>query len=148
MNQLSNAGTGVSAQDERAITAVLIAYAAGIDQRDWPLLQSCFTVDCEVDYGDFGNWHGAAAITAFMKEAHAICGPTLHRISNIDIRSNGSGVCVRSYVDALLMPQVAGGPVHRGIGYYDDRFVRTGSGWQIARRQFNAVLLDGNGANR
>ena len=142
MNQLSNAGTGLSAQDERAIAGVLIAYASAIDQRDWPLLQSCFTADCAADYGDFGKWHGASTITAFMKEAHAICGATLHRISNIDIRSHGGTVSVRSCVDALLMPQVTGGPVHRGIGFYEDQFVRTGSGWQIARRQFNAVLID------
>ena len=35
-----------------------------------------------------------------------------------------------------------GGPTHRGIGYYDDQFTRTGNGWQIARRQFHAVLLE------
>jgi len=142
MNQFGQTGTGLSAQDERAISAVLIAYATGIDQRDWSLLQSCFTADCEADYGEFGKWHGAQAITAFMKEAHAICGATLHRISNIDIRSHSGTVSVRCYIDALLMPQIAGGPIHHGIGYYDDQFVRTGSGWQIARRQFNAVLLD------
>jgi 3-phenylpropionate/cinnamic acid dioxygenase small subunit len=142
MNQLSNAGTGLSALDERSIAAVLIAYATGIDQRDWHLLQSCFTPDCHADYGAFGKWHGAHAITAFMKEAHAICGVTLHRITNIDIRSQGGVVSVRSYVDALLMPQIAGGPIHRGIGSYDDQFVRTGNGWQIARRQFNAALID------
>lgn len=142
MNQLSNVGTGLSALDERAIAAVLIAYATGIDQRDWPLFQSCFTPDCEADYGAFGKWHGAHAVTAFMKEAHAICGTTLHRITNIDIRSHGGMVSVRSYIDALLMPQIAGGPVHHGIGTYEDQFVRTGSGWQIARRQFNAIFLD------
>ena len=142
MNQLSNAGTGLSAQDERAIAAVLLAYATGIDQRDWRLFHSCFTVDCEAEYGQFGHWQGANAITAFMKEAHASCGPTLHRISNIDIRSQDNTVKVRSYVDALLMPQIENGPIHRGIGIYDDQFVRTGSGWQIARRKFNAVLID------
>ena len=33
MNQAVRVGTGLSAQDERAISAVLIAYATGIDQR-------------------------------------------------------------------------------------------------------------------
>ncbi|KUR76707.1 nuclear transport factor 2 family protein [Novosphingobium sp. Fuku2-ISO-50] len=146
MNQLGNAGTGLSAQDERAIAAVLVAYASGIDQRDWRLFHSCFTPDCEADYGQFGHWHGAHAITAFMKEAHAICGATLHRITNIDIRSHNGSVHVRSYVDALLMPQIEGGPIHRGIGTYDDQFARTANGWQIARRQFNVVLIDQVGA--
>lgn len=142
MNQISNAGSGLSAQDERAISAVLVAYATGIDRRDWQLFHTCFTGDCQTDYGRFGRWQGAHAITAFMKETHAACGPTLHRISNIDIRSTAGIVNVRSYVDAVLMPTIVGGAVHRGIGWYDDQFVRTGSGWQIARRHFNAILID------
>lgn len=142
MKQLNYPGTGLSAQDERAIGSVLLAYAAGIDQRDWHLFQNCFTPDCEADYGDFGKWHGAAAITAFMKQTHAQLGPTLHRISNFDIRAREDLVQVRSYVDAVLMPLTAGGPVHRSIGSYEDRFVRTGAGWQIARRTFHPVLID------
>jgi hypothetical protein len=43
MNQAIRVGTGLSAQDERAICAVLIAYATGIDQRDW--LSTCFSHD-------------------------------------------------------------------------------------------------------
>jgi hypothetical protein len=142
LNNLSNGGTGLSAQDERAISAVLVAYGTAIDQRDWQLLHSCFTADCKAEYGHFGSWQGAHAITAYMKDAHAALGPTLHRITNIDIHSKDGAVHVRCYVDALLMPQNEGGPVQRGIGYYDDQFVRTGSGWQIARRQFNPVLID------
>ncbi len=142
MNQSIRVGTGLSAQDERAIAAVVIAYATGIDRRDWQLLHSCFTIDCEADYGPFGRLHGAAAITDYMKHAHADLGATLHRISNIDIRASDGGVHVRCYVDALLTPMNEGGPLHRGIGYYEDQFVRTANGWQIARRQFNPVLLE------
>jgi 3-phenylpropionate/cinnamic acid dioxygenase small subunit len=142
MNQASRVGTGLSAQDERAISAVLIAYATGIDQRDWPLFHSLFTIDCDADYGNFGKWHGASAITEYMKQAHADLGATLHRISNIDIRTVDGGVEARCYVDALLSPINSGGPMHRGVGSYDDRFTRTASGWQIARRQFHALLLE------
>jgi len=142
MNQAIRVGTGLSAQDERAISAVLIAYATGIDQRDWPLFHSLFTLDCDADYGSFGKWHGANAITDYMKHAHADLGATLHRISNIDIRSVNGGVQARCYVDALLSPMNEGGPLHRGIGYFDDQLIRTANGWQITRRHFHAVLLD------
>jgi 3-phenylpropionate/cinnamic acid dioxygenase small subunit len=135
-------GTGVSAQDEREISAVLIAYATGIDQRDWQLFHSLFTADCEADYGTFGKWRGAAAVTEYMKQAHADLGQTLHRISNIAIRSVNGTIHARSYVDAILGPVNEGGPMHRGVGYYEDQFSRTGNGWQIARRQFHALLLD------
>ncbi|MEY2944093.1 MAG: hypothetical protein RLY97_2107 [Pseudomonadota bacterium] len=142
MNQAIRVGTGLSAQDERAICAVLIAYATGIDQRDWPLFHSLFTFDCEADYGSFGKWHGASAITDYMKQAHVDLGQTLHRISNIDLRSANGGVHTRCYVDALLGPINQGGPIHRGVGWYEDQFTRTASGWQIARRQFHALILE------
>jgi len=142
MNQSIRVGTGLSAQDERAIHAVLIAYATGIDQRDWRLFHSLFTLDCEADYGGFGKWHGASAITEYMKHAHAGLGATLHRISNIEIHTVDGRVHSRCYVDALLRPMNEGGPLHRGVGYYDDQFARTASGWQIARRHFHAMLLE------
>lgn len=142
MNQTIRFGTGLSAQDERAIGAVLISYATGIDQRDWALFHSLFTFDCEADYGSFGKWHGANAITEYMKQAHADLGPTLHRISNIAIRNVDGQVHARCYVDAMLLPMNEGGPLHRAIGYYDDQFIRTANGWHIARRQFHALLLE------
>lgn len=142
MNQASQVGTGMSTVDERAITAVLIGYATAIDQRDWKLFRSLFTSDCEADYGSFGKWSGAGGLTEYMRQAHAHLGSTLHRISNIEIRSDEGGVHARCYVDALLKPMNEGGPVHRGIGYYDDQFVRTALGWQIARRHFHALVLE------
>jgi 3-phenylpropionate/cinnamic acid dioxygenase small subunit len=142
MHQMTAAGSGLSAQDERAISAILVAYGTSIDQRDWNGLRACFSEDCEADYGSFGTWHSAAAISIYMKQAHADLGPTLHRITNIEIRSDGARICARSYVDAVLMPMNAGGPMHRGIGFYDDQLVRTGDGWRIARRHFTPVLID------
>jgi 3-phenylpropionate/cinnamic acid dioxygenase small subunit len=142
MNQMTAVGSGLSAQDERAILAILIAYGTSIDQRDWNRFRTCFSEDCEADYGNFGKWQGAVAITAYMKQAHTDLGPTLHRITNIEIRAEDGRVSARAYVDALLMPMNEGGPVHRGIGYYDDQLVRTGGGWKIARRVFTPVLCD------
>ncbi len=142
MNDSFRGGTGLSAQDERAISAVVLAYATGIDRRDWALFHSLFTPDCEADYGSFGKWHGASAITEYMRQAHADIGPTLHRISNIDIRTADRQVTARCYVDALLLPANQDGPLHRGVGLYDDSFVRTADGWKIARRQFHALILE------
>ena len=47
-----------------AVTDVLVRYASGIDGRDWPLLRTCFTDDCDADYGDIGHWRGGDEITA------------------------------------------------------------------------------------
>jgi 3-phenylpropionate/cinnamic acid dioxygenase small subunit len=125
------------------VADVLVRYASGIDRRDWGLFRTCFTDDCIVDYWDIGVWHGADAITEWMEQTHAACGPTLHRITNQAIAPNDDGVTARSYVDALIMRpdnRVAA----RAIGYYDDALVRTDDGWKIAHRRYTMVLLERN----
>jgi hypothetical protein len=84
-----------AAADERQIIALLTRYATGIDRRDWALFQACFTDDARSDYGTFGQWGSAAQITAFMREAHAGMGPTLHRLSNFVIAAQGNRATAR-----------------------------------------------------
>jgi hypothetical protein len=127
--------------DEREIMALLTRYATGIDRRDWSLFEACFAEDARTDYGAFGQWSSAAQITAFMQQAHAGVGHTLHRLSNFVISVQGQSAVARSYVDALLMPGPTGGDIHRGIGYYDDELVRTAQGWRIKLRRFTAVQI-------
>lgn len=129
------------AEDERAITDVLLRYATGIDRRDWTLFRTCFAEDFIGIYPGFGTWHGADAITEFMSTAHENLGATLHRMSNFDIKSSRDSATARSYVDAVLMPLAETGDVHRAMGLYDDVFVRGAAGWRITRRNFIAVLI-------
>lgn len=139
--------TGMTGAIDRAVREdvadVLIRYATGIDSRDWDLFRSCFTEDCEADYGDIGVWHSAEEITAWMRDVHEACGPTLHRITNIVVTApvDGDGaLTARSYVDGLVMfPDGQAGT--RANGYYDDEVVATDDGWKIARRRFTAVLI-------
>jgi hypothetical protein len=88
-----------------------------------------------------GGRSSAAQITAFMREAHAGRGHTLHRLSNFVISAQGNSVVARSYVDALLMPGEPGGDVHRGVGFYDDELAKTERGWRIKFRRFTAVQI-------
>lgn len=131
----------VAAEDERAIIHVLLRYATGIDTRDWPLFRTCFTEDCEVDYGSFGQWRGPRQVTEYMADAHRQMGPTLHKLSNIVINCENQDVRARTYVDAILMPGAIDGPAHRAAGIYDDYFVRTSDGWKIYRRKFTMVEM-------
>ena len=135
--------TDVSREVRQDVADVLVAYATGIDRRDWDLLRRCFTADCDANYGDIGAWHGADEITEWMRQTHEPCGPTLHRISNIAVTAGeGDAVTARAYVDALVM--LADGVTgFRAAGYYDDELVETGAGWQIARRRFTPVLYQG-----
>ena len=128
--------------DVADVAEVLVRYATAIDQRDWALLRSCFTDDCDADYGSIGVWHGAEEITAWMRQAHEPAGSSLHRITNVAVTptDDGDRVTARSYVDALvLFADNASGT--QALGTYDDELVRTGDGWRIARRRFTMVLL-------
>lgn len=139
---MTRARVALCSEDERAIVAVLLRYGTGIDTRDWALFRTCFSDDFEGDYGSFGKWRGPREITEYMRQAHAQLGLTLHRLTNFTIEEDGAHVRARSYVDALLMPATVGGPIHRGIGLYEDQLVRTAEGWKIARRTFVPVKLD------
>jgi 3-phenylpropionate/cinnamic acid dioxygenase small subunit len=129
--------------DRQAISDLLVRYATGIDRRDWSLFRTVFTDDCELDYGDIGAWTGVDAVTAFMEQAHAMAGHTLHRLTNQVVTVDGDKAVARTYVDALIMfgDNQTGGAGANGIGFYDDEIVRTSDGWRIARRRFTAVRV-------
>jgi len=126
------------------IADLLVRYAAGIDRRDWKLLRSCFTDDCQVDYGDVGRWSSGDEIADWMRKTHEPLGHTLHRITNQAVVSDGENVTARSYVDAIVLgPDNLRGA--QATGFYDDVVVRTSQGWKIARRRFTMVRVQAIG---
>jgi len=127
-------------EDRDDIAAVVLSYATGIDRRDWTLFRSIFTEDCELDYGEIGAWKGADAVTEFMRAAHELAGHTMHRLTNQVITVDGDTAQARTYVDALIMLADNSSGVN-AAGFYDDEFVRTEQGWQIARRRFTQVRV-------
>ena len=127
-------------EDRQDISDLLVRYATGIDRRDWALFRTVFTDDCEIDYGEIGQWKGVDAVTDFMEQVHAMAGHTMHRMSNQVITVDGDTAEARTYVDALIMAGDNQSGVN-GIGFYDDEIVRTAAGWRIARRRFTAVRV-------
>jgi 3-phenylpropionate/cinnamic acid dioxygenase small subunit len=120
------------------VAEVLVRYATGIDRREWDLFRTCFTEDCDADYGDIGAWHGVEAVTAWMEETHAACGTTRHRISNIEVTRHEEGVRAHCDVDAVVFgSDNASGT--QATGSYDDVLVQRSDGWRIARRRFTLV---------
>jgi uncharacterized protein (TIGR02246 family) len=131
----------VGREARQDVTELLVRYATGIDRKDWALLRTCFTDDCEADYGDIGAWHDADSLTAWMEQVHEPLGRSLHRITNQVVTSGGEGMVARSYVDVILMGLDERLVAH-GTGYYDDELARTTEGWKIARRKFTMVSAD------
>lgn len=133
---------GSPADARRDIEDVLVRYATAIDRKDWSLLRSCFTEECEADYGDIGAWSSGSEITEWMAQMHEPLGPTLHRITNPVIEVLSDTANSRCYVDALVMGAPGSDAANRVAGHYDDELVRTAAGWRIARRRFTLVHLD------
>ena len=131
----------ITATDMRQdISDVLVRYAIAIDGRDWDLFRTCFTDDCQADYGQVGSWNDLDSLTDWMEKTHAVCGHTMHRITNQAITQNGETATARSYVDAVVMAADNKNGA-QALGYYDDALIRTGQGWKIARRRFTLVLV-------
>jgi 3-phenylpropionate/cinnamic acid dioxygenase small subunit len=124
----------------RPVADLLVRYATGIDRRDWALLRSCFSEDCEADYGDIGHWHSADEITAWMAETHDPLGPTLHRISNVVVRQDGDVLRSRCAVHAIIVLPDRSAAIH-AYGYYDDEIGPAGDP-KIARRRFTQVTTE------
>lgn len=127
--------------DRDAIVEVLVRYATGIDSRDWQLFTTCFTDDCDADYGAIGHWHGAAEITEWMAKAHDPLGPTMHQVGNFTVHINGDWATARTYVHGVITMQDRSLTVH-AYGWYDDELTTTPDGWQIARRRFTEVTTE------
>jgi 3-phenylpropionate/cinnamic acid dioxygenase small subunit len=123
------------------VTMVLVRYATGIDSRDWDLFRTCFTDDCDVDYGDIGRWHGVDELTAWMTTTHDQVGPTLHRISNVTVTPLETGALSRSYVHAIVTMPDGAAAVH-AFGHYRDELVQSDGAWRIARRDFTTVTTE------
>jgi 3-phenylpropionate/cinnamic acid dioxygenase small subunit len=136
----SESDPSIDGETRNAITDLLIRYATGIDARDWKTFRSCFSDDCDADYGEIGHWHSGDEITAWMARCHHPLGPTLHRISNVTMARNGDGVQSRCYVHAIVaLPDRSA--VH-SFGWYDDRIAPDRAGWRIAARRFTAVTTE------
>lgn len=124
--------------DKQDIAEVLVRYATGIDRRDWELFRTCFTHDVLAEYDGIGTWTDVDAITAFMIDAHATLGHTMHQLSNLAITVTGDTASARSYVDGILMADDGTSGLNP-VGIYDDELVRAPDGWRIIHRKFTMV---------
>lgn len=123
------------------MTDLLVRYASAIDSHDWALLRSCFTDDCDADYGETGHWHRSDEITSWMAATHDPLGPTMHRITNITMTQAPDLVKTRCYVHGVVVLPDRSAAVH-AYGWYDDEVVATPGGWRIARRRFTPVTTE------
>lgn len=137
--------------DRDAIVDVLSNYATGLDARDWVLWRSVF-VD-EVLF-DLSSWHGlpprpleADRVVRAQARMFAELSVTQHFLTNHRITIDGNRARALAHMRAehwLANPGIEGTSRYTMFGYYDDRLVRTESGWKIEAMQLNVTRTEGN----
>jgi hypothetical protein len=132
--------------DRLAITDVLYQYATALDTRDWDLLRACFTADGVADYLEFGGVNeGREAIVKLCGGVLSGLDASQHLIANPRVTLDGDRATATCYFQAQhFLASPAGGNTYLVGGSYEDRFVRTAEGWQIAYRTLHCSWQDGN----
>lgn len=128
----------LSAEDERAIIALLTDYATAADTKDRALLEACFARNASGDFGAIGSFTSHQKVVDGIMNLVANCGPSMHCMSNFTIRADGDGAVARCYMQAVVnIPGVDG--AMRTAGIYDDRLVREEGSWRILRRTYSLI---------
>ena len=132
--------------DRLEIQDLLTRYTVAIDQKDWKLLDTCFTPDAKLDYTQTGGIAGDyPTVRAWLEKALAAFPMTVHYISNSTVKLDGDRAAARTYVINPMGFPKPDGSLHIFTvgGYYVDDLVRTPEGWRIARRMEESAFLDG-----
>lgn len=131
--------------DHRAIVEVTVAYTYALDTKDWDALDEVFVPDATAFLTE--PLEGRDAIKARVRRALEPMDTSQHMISNHQIVVDGDQATCRCYLQAQHVRQAAhGSPNFVVAGRYDDRLVRTPSGWRIVRRELSIMWTDGNPA--
>lgn len=128
--------------DRAALVELLADLAAATDARDWSAIAALLTDDA-VAYGA----RGPAAVVERMQAHLGGVGATQHLLGNHRVRVDGDGARTLSYG---RVHHVGAGPMagsyYECLGEYDDRWVRTATGWRISRRHFEIRVSLGDAA--
>lgn len=134
------AAVEAASQDRVAVLDRLHGLQAALDARDWDTVRDTFTADA-TGY----SRTGVDAIMAQVQGHLGGCGPTQHLLGNTRVTIEGdrarSVSCARVYhVGAGTMR----GTFFECMGEYDDRWVRTESGWRLSHRDFDMRIRLGD----
>lgn len=133
--------------DEREITRLCYRYGAALDDRDWPLLRTCFTEDAVTEYQGLGRFEGYGAIETVCQAALGKLDRSHHLIGNVTVDVDGDAATARCYLHAQhVRPGTPGGDLYVVAGRYSDRLARTPEGWRFTYRLLETWWTAGNPA--
>jgi len=133
--------------DRLEINDLLVRYTQAIDQKDWNLLDTCFTQDADVDYTSAGGIAGRyPEVRKWLEMALAPFQTTVHYVANSRVELDGDRARSRTAVHNPMVFQNPDGSPHQfNVGaYYVDELVRTPEGWRICKRTEEQAFMEGS----
>jgi 3-phenylpropionate/cinnamic acid dioxygenase small subunit len=122
-----------SVRDELDIHRVLYDYAWACDNGDWALLKSVFTDDAHLDYSATQGPAGPRdEVVAWLENSLSQVATIQHVVSNFQIGIEGDRADVRAMFHCSVRLPGLDDMLVTG-GYYDEKLVRTPTGWKIQR---------------
>lgn len=133
---------GLIAKQE--IVDVAIRYAAALDLKDWPLLESVFAPTGVLVAGPIGNVMGPEEIGKAVSQV--LDGQkTQHFNGNHHVVLNGVSATHTCYLIAHhVRESMTTDNWYTFAGTYHDEVIRTAEGWRILRRRLTPVWTLGN----
>ena len=123
------------AADRIALQDVMLRYAAGVDDRDLDLYQSCFADDVEVvGFGD-QVYHGATEWRAYVEQALSRYGATQHMLGPQLATIDGDRAHCRTDVQALHYLKEQEGATLTLWATYRTDMKRIDGEWKISRHE-------------
>lgn len=124
-------------------------YAYGIDLKDWELYRSIFLDEITMDFSSYsgqpGQTQSADDWVASCKMLFEGLDATQHQMSNPMVEIDGDEARLRMYIQAEhFLLNSSGSDSYALGGYYDDRLVRTDSGWKLSAVTINVMWNRGN----
>jgi len=140
--------------DRARISDVVIAYATGLDRRDWPLYRSIFADEIEMDFASVGIRVGTFAADRWVRDARRLFAgfeATQHTSTNHVISIHGDeATCVSNMQAEHFVARREDEPLAPGQerwtigGYYTNELVRTPSGWKLRKITLTVTWSTGN----
>jgi len=131
---------------ERAVTRGIIAFANGMDARDWDAVRALLTDDAEAEFGE-GPVSGGDAIVASIRRYLDHCGPTQHLLGNVVVDVDldaGTAHSVAAVHDLHLGTGERASLTFATLGDYHDDWVRNAAGWRLSRRRKDSRAVVGS----
>lgn len=140
--------------DRAAISDVVLAYATGLDRRDWPLYRSIFTDEIEMDFRSVGIREGRYRADDWVRDARRLFAgfsATQHTSSNHvhEVRADEAR-CVSNMQAEHFVAREPGDGLAEGAdrwtigGWYDNRLVRVAEGWKLCAVTLHVTWTRGN----